>query len=568
MVFHLPLYIFDLLVHLCSPAKTLVTFLLLTAISFALFARILDYTATENEFDKAVQNYRGIGVIEVAPPLYTDIGTPRYLMGTWYNPDSTDGTWEDTRYAALAAEQMAAMADLPYVTATSTRYLTAGVSPEYKRIDTKRTFYDYSSRYVFEGTLLSLHNAFSSLSALPGDLSLFAAESAPELLRYAGLTSLTFTDIVPLTVDPLPAGSKNSFPLTFYMVKKEGLAERSPNGLLDFNTNTFYTWNQKIHGGKIHPDRFGEFYGGKLDKRNTHSTTFPLGFDTAERLVPGERHLTVIGQLFVLVPQAEDLAPTSHAWAGDAAAEYWCDILVPLEGLPENYLELPEFEGYRRLIAITNQDYYTFDVVYTDDMATIPRFNERKMGIVEGRALMPEDESMEVCVISRDLAKCYGLSIGDAFPLSLCDKLFEQHAALGAVAVTRGRFSTPVKDVNLEIVGLYRDYDATWYGEGGFSTLDYMPSARAFAWSIDITEVSSLPLVFNGEIEIYSQGSGIYQTTVYVSGYGNGKASGVDYLNVGLENGTYIAYYSGIATNSMGLRAAVVPGASFVFLYR
>jgi hypothetical protein len=95
-----------------------------------------------------------------------------------------------------------------------------------------------------------------------------------------------------------------------------------------------------------------------------------------------------------------------------------------------------------------------------------------------------------------------------------------------------------------------------------------MPSARAFAWSIDITEVSSLTLVFNGEIEIYSQGSGIYQTTVYVSGYGNGKASGVDYLNVGLENGTYIAYYSGIATNSMGLRAAVVPGASFVFLYR
>ncbi|HBK86080.1 MAG TPA: hypothetical protein DDZ53_08650, partial [Firmicutes bacterium] len=132
--------------------------------------------------------------------------------------------------------------------------------------------------------------------------------TATELLRYAGLTSLTFTDIVPLTVDPLPAGSKNSFPLTFYMVKKEGLAERSPNGLLDFNTNTFYTWNQKIHGGKIYPDRFGEFYGGKLDKRNTYSTTFPLGFDIVGNIISGERYLIVVGHLYIIVPKVPDLA--------------------------------------------------------------------------------------------------------------------------------------------------------------------------------------------------------------------------------------------------------------------
>ena len=443
-----------------SPIKTLVTFLLLTAISFALFARVLDYAATSREFEQAVQNYRGVGVIEVAPPVYTDIGTPRYLMGTWYNPDNTDGTWEDTRYAALTAEQMAAMADLPYVTATSTRYLTAGISPEFKRIDAKRTFYDYASRHVFEGIFKGLRHEFSSLSTLLSDLSLFAVESDPGLLNYEGLTTLTITDIAPLTSDPLPANSVNHFPLSFYILKQEELAGRFPNGLPDFNINTFYTWNQKIYGGKIYPERFGEFYGGKLDKRNTFSTTLPLGFDTAERLVPGERYLIVVGYLYILVPQVSGLAPTSHAWAGDAAAEYWCDILVPLAGLSENYLELPEFEGYRQLIAITNQDYYTFDVVYTDDMAAIPRFNERKLGIVKGRPLTAEDAGAEVCVISSDLAQRYGLNIGDSFPLGLCDKLFEQHAGLGAVAVTRGRFSTPVQDVNLEIVGLYRDYDS------------------------------------------------------------------------------------------------------------
>lgn len=443
-----------------SPIRTLVTFLLLAAISFALFSRVLDYAATAKEFEQAVQNYRGVGVIEGTPPVYTDIGTPRYLMGTWYNPDSADGTWESTRYAALSTEQMAAMADLPYVTATSTRYLTAGISPEHKRIDAKRTFYDYTTRYIFEGTFYSFHDSFSHLSTSPDDWSSFAAGTDPEILNYAGLTSLVFNDIAPLTTDPLPAGSINSFPLTFYTIKQDAIAERFPSGIPDFNTNTFYTFNQKIYGGRIYADRFGEFYSGKLDKRNTFGTTFPLGFRTAERVAQGETYLIVIGQLFIYVPQAADLAPFSHAWAGDAAAEYWCDILVPIGSLPENYLELPEFEGYRQLIDITNQNYYTFDVVYTDDMAAIPRFNERKMGIVEGRALTAEDGGTEACVISNDLAKRYGLNIGDTFPLGLCNKLFEQHAGLGAVAVTRGRFSSPVKDVNLEIVGLYRDYDS------------------------------------------------------------------------------------------------------------
>lgn len=113
--------------------------------------------------------------------------------------------------------------------------------------------------------------------------------------------------------------------------------------------------------------------------------------------------------------------------------------------------------------------------------------------------------------------------------------------------------------------------DATWIGNGGFSTLDYMSSAQAFAWSIDITEVSSLPLTFSGAIDIYTQSTGVYRGTVYISGSGLGKASGVGYVSpsIALQRGVnYVAKYSGTAVNSIGLKAKVVPGASIVFNYR
>jgi ABC-type lipoprotein release transport system permease subunit len=130
-----------------------------------------------------------------------------------------------------------------------------------------------------------------------------------------------------------------------------------------------------------------------------------------------------------------------------------------LEGLPENYLELDEFANYKLLIDIINQDQFTFDIVYTDDMNVIPRFINGRMIMAEGRAITPADDGLNVCVISRSFARQLGLQIGDTLTFSLGDVLFEQHAGLGAVAVTRSRYAPPVARVELEIIGIYNDTD-------------------------------------------------------------------------------------------------------------
>ena len=51
-----------------SPARTILTFVLLGVVMFALFSQSAEYAVTAREFDKAAKEYCGIGAIEAAPP--------------------------------------------------------------------------------------------------------------------------------------------------------------------------------------------------------------------------------------------------------------------------------------------------------------------------------------------------------------------------------------------------------------------------------------------------------------------------------------------------------------------
>lgn len=113
---------------------------------------------------------------------------------------------------------------------------------------------------------------------------------------------------------------------------------------------------------------------------------------------------------------------------------------------------------------ITNRDLKTFDVVYTSDIYSIPRFNEGKMVIQEGRALTEEDTN--ACVANATLMEINGLKIGDKITVQLCDKLLMQHGVLGATAAIPERYGKPVKTVELEIVGSYLDIDAQYERDG------------------------------------------------------------------------------------------------------
>ncbi|MEC1155660.1 hypothetical protein [Cytobacillus horneckiae] len=92
---------------------------------------------------------------------------------------------------------------------------------------------------------------------------------------------------------------------------------------------------------------------------------------------------------------------------------------------------------------------------------------------------------------------------------------------------------------------------ATWQGTAGSLRLDYMSAAKSFSWGMVIPEAAGMPLVFAGVIQIYTQSTGAYKGTVYVTGAGTGRMSGVAPItsNIKLKSGTnYKAKFTGTAT--------------------
>lgn len=172
-----------------------------------------------------------------------------------------------------------------------------------------------------------------------------------------------------------------------------------------------------------------------------------------------------------------------------------------LDGIDENYLETEEFSYYRQLVDVINQDRNIYDVVYTSDMRAIPRFNERKMVMAEGRPLAEGDA--DACVVSDLFLETYNLSVGDKISVRLGDRLFSQHPLHGAKA--RGdleRTSNFGEDTELEIVGSYRFVDnlSTRVSESEWS---YSPSTVFVPTSLLPIEVPSDHELSIGEFSVF-----------------------------------------------------------------
>ena len=46
-----------------SPVKTVLTFLLILAVTFSLFSQVLEYSVAKREMEKAVAEYKGVGSV-------------------------------------------------------------------------------------------------------------------------------------------------------------------------------------------------------------------------------------------------------------------------------------------------------------------------------------------------------------------------------------------------------------------------------------------------------------------------------------------------------------------------
>ena len=62
-------------------------------------------------------------------------------------------TLDEFRYLPLTGGQVAAISGLPYIGLSDMRYMTAGVSEEYSRLDEGGLYFPYTGRCVVEGTL-------------------------------------------------------------------------------------------------------------------------------------------------------------------------------------------------------------------------------------------------------------------------------------------------------------------------------------------------------------------------------------------------------------------------------
>lgn len=129
-----------------------------------------------------------------------------------------------------------------------------------------------------------------------------------------------------------------------------------------------------------------------------------------------------------------------------------------LEGLGADYLETDEFAQQKKVIEAYKQDLYTYDIVYTADMRSIPRLNERGMVIVQGRPLIEGDT--DVCVVNELFLEANNLSVGDRVSITLGDRLLQQNGLWGARTMgSEKRISGFGPETELEIVGSYRFVD-------------------------------------------------------------------------------------------------------------
>ncbi|MBQ8830491.1 MAG: hypothetical protein IJ017_02710 [Oscillospiraceae bacterium] len=397
-----------------SPVRTVLTFILLAAVTFALFAQVIEYSVAEREMKKAVEQYDGVLTVE-SSPLNKDAAeshTPAYMfsderVSVSHLSPYLQEYFRSLAYEHLTAEQIDTLSALPYITHTDTRYMTAGYSDTYTRVDDGREYYNYTQQCVIEATVEFLHAGRITV----GDI---------EVIGGVPMNNFNYFPSVFVVMEDTNSMSmivQEGYPLDEYLVyMRYGITER---------ITTMITGDAK--------------YGWNL-------------IDTLE---VGKRYLFVVRYDNYTISYDS----TPQYILTDPFVNQYCEAVIPLEGEPENYLETEKFSDIRRYIDNINTRLHTFDVVYTESTGSIRYFADKTIDVSEGRGLTKEDTANKanVCVIHFDMAVEHGLSVGDTITIKLGDKLFEQYISNGAIAVSPYQESENLTEVTLEIVGLFKD---------------------------------------------------------------------------------------------------------------
>ncbi|MBR5702382.1 MAG: type II toxin-antitoxin system YafQ family toxin, partial [Oscillospiraceae bacterium] len=426
-----------------SPLKTTVTLLLLVAAAFLFLYNLGEYAVSGREYREARDKYEGVLTVEEKSPVDNPYIFDFFLMtdetgrtdsyGTVYGENLT-ATYENCHQQSLGAELVEKLVALPYVSRVEERYLTAGVSADYTRLDTDVHYFPYSARAVLTGTVT--YRFPNHLMDMSENLNKYFPE-------YETYDQLILEDVELLAGDPAwlqsAAGRGNweQCMIALQVIKEE-------------------------YRGKLKLVNDQDYSQIRANMFTAENHLYPAD---AEGIQPGRRYVMVLRNYAfeqTTGPADDYVGYVPEGWfhkfdVGDDTLVDWWPYFVDITDLPENWLEQDEFASLKELIRVTNDDIHTFDVVYGDDMSAQRRVAEGRMVCDEGRFITPEDAGQPVCVVSTDFLEMSGLKIGDSITLDLGNYLSEQYAPLGAVASTRGRQNTVYKTQTFTIVGAWRD---------------------------------------------------------------------------------------------------------------
>ena len=410
-----------------SPVKTIVTFLLLAASSFLMIYNLADYALNKREYRRTAASYRGVLTVDSGTPATAaDKSFAQHKMyPTFLFTDETVHSAYADKFSAagfhkpgMSAEMTETLSTLPYVSRTSPRYMTAGISPDRYRLNlpfpvTGFTNNEYAARLVLEATI---EDAWVPETWEPG-------------YRALDVKTMRLTDVKIL------AGRE------LYL-----------ENCRDDQNGGYLLWTEAMNPELVYSVNVGRTVS-QFSEAVAHGNYMWL--EDLEKLQPGRRYVFVAhGNAY------------RYDWnwgamlLADDSIEGWWPYYTDITDLPEDYLESEEFAPLRKLMEVTDADTHTFDVVYTDDMSAIRRVQQNRLLCLEGRMIGAEDAGSPVCCVSSAYAEEYGVGLGDTVTLFLGDRLFEQYSILGAVACSEERYAENFTEYrDFTIVGIWEDMD-------------------------------------------------------------------------------------------------------------
>lgn len=190
-----------------APLKTLLTFLLIAAASFALFSRVTDYAVTMRETERVKGLYHAVASLDNEMP---DIPM---MVENVYSPDRTRQVGYDTLYEMedkpwLTEEELAEFASLPGVTLADTSYMTAGHVEDFKRMVGEGEF---GGAFMFEAT----YEGYEDGESVPENHILLKFDNVKVIARGGGpeIEEAFTTEFVPLGETYY---AKSSYTKSFY----------------------------------------------------------------------------------------------------------------------------------------------------------------------------------------------------------------------------------------------------------------------------------------------------------------------------------------------------------------